>query len=177
MHHVKEVFKSCGAPVDWDELILSEVGYSQSVSIEDVAASILKNGVCLKGALQSGFEGKDGELATLNTKLRRHLDTFASVANIKSLDGFKTRHSNIDFAIIREVQEGEYSAIEYETVPGVVESLKIVTREKSMRIAKFAFDFAIRYCSTSFGLFVMFLFFFFSETTVKKCARFIKPTS
>jgi isocitrate dehydrogenase (NAD+) len=144
MASVRHVFESCGVPVDWNEFFLSEVAFSRSDSVDDVAASIKQTGVCLKGALQSGFEGKDGELATLNMKLRRKLDSFASVAIIKSLDGVKTRHSNIDFVIIREMTEGEYSAIEYETVPGVVECLKIVTRDKSMRIAKFAFDYAVR---------------------------------
>ncbi|XP_055338812.1 isocitrate dehydrogenase [NAD] subunit beta, mitochondrial-like [Paramacrobiotus metropolitanus] len=144
MWAVREVFDSISVPIDWEEYFLSEVAFSRSDSIDDVATSIRKNGVCLKGALQSGFEGKDGELATLNTKLRRKLDSFASVANIKSLDGLKTRHTNVDFIIIRETTEGEYSAIEYEAVPGIVESLKVVTRDKSMRIAKFAFDYAVR---------------------------------
>ena len=144
MNQVRRVFDSCGVPVDFEELYLSEVGYSRSNSLDEVSESIKKNGICLKGALTSGSEGREGELATLNTKLRRRIDSFASVALVKSMEGLKTRHTNIDFVIIRETTEGEYSAIEYETVPGVVECLKIVTRVNSTRIAKFAFDYAVR---------------------------------
>jgi len=60
------------------------------------------------------------------------------------MDGFPTRHQNVDFAIIRENTEGEYSGLEHQAVPGVVESLKIMTRTKSERIARFAFDFAVK---------------------------------
>lgn len=61
---------------------------------------------------------------------------------VRSFDGLPTRHKDVDFVVIREQTEGEYSALEHESVPGVVESLKIITRKKSERIAKFAFDFA-----------------------------------
>jgi isocitrate dehydrogenase (NAD+) len=99
-----------------------------------------------------------GELVSLNMRLRRELDLFANVVHIRvsarcpaacycwqSLDGVHTRHTGLDFVIIREQTEGEYSAIEHETVPGVVECLKIVTRPKCLRIAKFAFDYATKH--------------------------------
>ena len=70
---------------------------------------------------------------------RRRLDLFANVLRCKTVPNIKTRHSNIDILIIRENTEGEYSSLEHESVDGVVESLKIITREKSMRIAEFAF--------------------------------------
>lgn len=76
---------------------------------------------------------------------RRELDLFANVVWIKSLPGFCTRYDNLDFIIIREQTEGEYSALEHESVQGVVESLKIITRYNSIRIAKFAFDYALRH--------------------------------
>ncbi|KAH1017702.1 hypothetical protein HUJ05_008306 [Dendroctonus ponderosae] len=85
-----------------------------------------------------------GELQTLNMKLRNELDLYANVVHVKSLPGVKCRHSNIDCVIIREQTEGEYSALEHESVPGVVECLKIVTAKKSQRIAKFAFDYAVK---------------------------------
>ena len=62
------------------------------------------------------------------------------MVRIKSLEGIKTRHHNLDFYIIREQTEGEYKALEHEPVPGVVEALKIITREKSERIAKVKFS-------------------------------------
>lgn len=78
-------------------------------------------------------------------KMRKQLDLFANVVHIHSLSGHKTRHNNLDFIIIREQTEGEYSSLEHESVPGVVECLKIVTKAKSERIAKFAFDFAVKH--------------------------------
>lgn len=72
------------------------------------------------------------------------MDLFANVVHVRSLPGIKTRHQNIDSVIIREQTEGEYSALEHESVSGVVECLKIVTAKKSMRIAKFAFDYATK---------------------------------
>uniref|UniRef100_A0A183SGU9 Iso_dh domain-containing protein n=1 Tax=Schistocephalus solidus TaxID=70667 RepID=A0A183SGU9_SCHSO len=77
-------------------------------------------------------------------RFRRALDLYANTVHIRSLDGIKTRHNNVDFVVVRECLEGEYSSMEHESVPGVVESLKIITRLNSERIAKFAFDFAKR---------------------------------
>jgi len=76
--------------------------------------------------------------------MRQTLDIYASVVVCKSLPGFPTRHENVDFAIIRENTEGEYSGLEHSSFPGVVESLKVSTRAKAERIARFAFDFAIK---------------------------------
>jgi len=85
--------------------------------------------------------------------MRQQLDIYASVVLCKSLPGFPTRHSDVDFAIIRENTEGEYSGLEHQSIPGVVESLKISTRAKAERIVRFAFDFALKnnrkVCSTS----------------------------
>lgn len=98
---------------------------------------------------------------------RNQLDLYANVVTIKSLPGVRSKHENIDFIVIREQTgkksswiyftncgkillpgssntEGEYSALEHESVKGVVECLKVVTAEKSRRIAKFAFDYATR---------------------------------
>jgi isocitrate/isopropylmalate dehydrogenase len=76
--------------------------------------------------------------------MRQQLDIYASVVLCKSLPGFPTRHSNVDFAIIRENTEGEYSGLEHQSYPGVVESLKVSTRVKAERISRFAFDFALK---------------------------------
>ncbi len=75
--------------------------------------------------------------------LRQELDIYASIVLIKNIPGYKTRHDNVDLCIIRENTEGEYSGLEHQSVDGVVESLKIITRAKSERIAKFAFSFAL----------------------------------
>ena len=110
--------------------------------MEDVAASFKRNRVGLKGVLTTPAISEGGELESMNQKIRLQLDLFAHVVRIKSLPGLKLRYQNIDYIVIREQTEGEYSALEHESVPGVVESLKITTREKTRRIAKFAFDYA-----------------------------------
>lgn len=60
------------------------------------------------------------------------------------LAGVNSRHTNINFITIREQTEGEYSALEHQSVPGVIECMKIITEDKSRRIAKFAFDYATK---------------------------------
>lgn len=72
------------------------------------------------------------------------MDLYANVVHVRSLPGVKSRHHDIDCVIIREQTEGEYSALEHESIPGVVECLKIITAKKSARIAKFAFDYATK---------------------------------
>lgn len=144
VHSVQQVFKASSVPVDFEPYFFSEVNPTLSASLEDVAGSIERNRVCLKGILASPDYGFQGELQTLNMKLRNSLDLYANVVHVKSLPGVKRRHSNIDCVIIREQTEGEYSALEHESVKGVVECLKIVTAKKSQRIAKFAFDYAIK---------------------------------
>lgn len=70
---------------------------------------------------------------------------FAYIVHAKSIPGISTRHGDLDIVTIRESFEGEYSGIEHEVYPGVIESIKIITREKSQRIAKFAFDYAVQH--------------------------------
>lgn len=81
----------------------------------------------------------------MNTAFKRELDLYSSVVKARSLPGVQTRHRNIDTVIVRESTEGEYSCIEHQSVPGVVESLKVITENKSHRIAKFAFDYAVKH--------------------------------
>jgi isocitrate dehydrogenase (NAD+) len=79
-----------------------------------------------------------------NVAMRQSLDIYASVVVCKSLPGVPTRHQNVDFVIIRENTEGEYAGLEHTPFPGVVENLKVSTRAKADRIARFAFDFALK---------------------------------
>ncbi|KAK3088372.1 hypothetical protein FSP39_018376 [Pinctada imbricata] len=144
MTSVKDVFTSAGVPVDFEELFLSTT-LSRAASLESVVDSFKQNGVGLKGIITTPSSFKGGILQTLNMKLRNELDLFANVVLIKSLPGFKTRHDNLNFVVIREQIEGEYSAKEHEADPGVIESLKIITRKNSERIAKFAFQYATKH--------------------------------
>ena len=125
--------------------LLSELLPGRSSSVEDLVACFKRNKVGLKGVLTTPALSEGGGLESMNQRIRNSLDLFAHIVRIKSLPGLKLRYSNIDFIVIREQTEGEYSALEHESVPGVVESLKITTRDKTRRIAKFAFDYAINH--------------------------------
>jgi isocitrate dehydrogenase (NAD+) len=67
---------------------------------------------------------------------------YANVRPCRSIPGYKTKYDNVDIVTIRENTEGEYTGIEHEVVPGVIENLKVITRTASQRIADFAFKFA-----------------------------------
>lgn len=143
---VKNVLSAISVPIEFEEFFLSEINPSMSVPLETVVESIKSNGIALKGILSSpAISSISGELETLNMKIRKQLDLFANVVHIRSMAGFKTKHPNLDFYVIREQTEGEYSALEHASVPGVVECLKIITEQKSRRIAKFAFDYATKH--------------------------------
>jgi len=143
IHSLKDVFTAAAVPVDFDEVYVSEIASPFHVDEQGAVDSVTKNKVCLKGIIASPLTHEGSLLTTLNMRIRRRLDLFANVVHVKSVPGLNTRHDNLDFVIIREQKEGEYSALEHESVPGVVESLKIITRANSTRIAKFAFDYAI----------------------------------
>merc|ERR1712183_965106 len=81
---------------------------------------------------------------SLNQKLRIKLDLFANVVRCKSTPGIRSRHNDVDVIVIREQTEGEYSSLEHESIPGVIEMIKVVSQKKTERIAKFAFDYAMK---------------------------------
>ena len=81
---------------------------------------------------------------SLNLTLRKELQLFANVRPCFSIPGYRTRYDNVDLVTVRENTEGEYSGLEHTVVPGVVESLKVITRPASMRVAEYAFDYAKR---------------------------------
>uniref|UniRef100_A0A0K0F1R3 Isocitrate dehydrogenase [NAD] subunit, mitochondrial n=1 Tax=Strongyloides venezuelensis TaxID=75913 RepID=A0A0K0F1R3_STRVS len=144
---VQEVILRKNIPLQFEELNISGAQYDPTKTVEYVERVLRENNnVGLKGTILEPVDDLTfNELQGLNLKLKKGLDLFANVAFIKTMDGIKTRHGKeLDFVIIREQTEGEYSAIEHESVPGVVECLKISTRPKIERIAKFAFDFAVK---------------------------------
>src|SRR5205085_2366936 len=81
---------------------------------------------------------------SINVALRKRFELFANFRPIQNLPGLPTRYPGVDLIIIRENTEGLYSGIEHEVVPGVVESLKIITEKASTRISRFAFEYARR---------------------------------
>jgi len=85
-----------------------------------------------------------GGYTSVNVRLRKALDLYASVRPVRSLPGVRTRYENVDLVIVRENTEGLYSGLEHEVVPGVVETLKVVTEHACRRIAEYAFMLARR---------------------------------
>lgn len=141
---VKTIFKADNVPIEWEQIDVSGVDTGNKHSEElfkESIESLKRNKLGLKGILFTPVERSGHQ--SFNVALRQELDIYASIVLIKNIPGYKTRHENVDLCIIRENTEGEYSGLEHQSVQGVVESLKIITREKSERIAKFAFSFAL----------------------------------
>lgn len=134
---VVDIFKAENVPVDFEVI---KGGEGEGL-VKEAVTSLERNKVGLKGIFKTPNDiGKN----SINVALRKQLDIYASLTLIKNIPGVKTRLQDIDIALIRENTEGEYSGLEHQSVPGVVESLKIMTKYKSERIAKFAFDFALK---------------------------------
>lgn len=157
---MKTVFKSDNVPIEWEQVDVTGVESGDKHSEElfrESIASLKRNKIGLKGIASCELYSNPAERDTgilhtpversghqsFNVALRQELDIYASIVLIKNIPGYETRHNNVDLCIIRENTEGEYSGLEHQSVPGVVESLKIITRAKSERIAKFAFSFAL----------------------------------
>ncbi|KAK6034460.1 isocitrate dehydrogenase, NAD-dependent [Cooperia oncophora] len=142
LEHVEKIFGFAQVPVDFEKVDLS----SKPESVDDLnqaITAIKRNGVALKGNIETKFD--DPLFISRNVELRRQLDLYANVLHCCSIPSVPSRHTNIDMIIIRENTEGEYSGLEHETTPGIVESLKIVTRTKIERISRFAFQYAKKY--------------------------------
>lgn len=157
---VKEIFEYVNAPIEWEQYNVSGMSSEGEDLFKQALESLRRNRVGLKGT-HSILRCRTSPLIVFclgilftpisqsghvswNVAMRQQLDIYASVVLCKSLPGFPTRHNNVDFAIIRENTEGEYSGLEHQSFPGVVESLKVSTRAKAERIVRFAFDFALK---------------------------------
>jgi len=106
---------------------------------KELIHSIERTGVGLKGPVTTPI---GGGFASINVELRKHFELYANFRPIRNLPHIPTRYPDVDLIIIRENTEGLYSGIEHEVVPGVVESLKIITEKASTRISRFAFEYA-----------------------------------
>ncbi|XP_073990881.1 isocitrate dehydrogenase [NAD] subunit gamma, mitochondrial-like isoform X1 [Rhodnius prolixus] len=139
MHHLKEVFRVGGIPVDF-ELVQVDPKSGDNEDLEYAITSIKRNGVAIKGNIETG--SMEAGVLSRNVALRNELDLYVSVLDCKSFPGVTSRHNNIDISIIRQNTEGEYAMLEHESVSGVVESMKVVTSVNAERLAKFAFEYA-----------------------------------
>ena len=138
---VLAIIKAAGIDVQWETHLagaeaLRKHGTTLPKALMD---SFEKNRVALKGPVTTPVgEG----FASVNVELRQTFNLYANLRPVKNLPGVKARYQGIDLIVVRENTEGLYSGIEHEVVPGVVESLKIMTEQACTRIAKFAFEFA-----------------------------------
>ncbi|XP_049921382.1 isocitrate dehydrogenase [NAD] subunit gamma, mitochondrial isoform X1 [Epinephelus moara] len=140
LSHVREVFRFSCVPVDFEVVHVNSAMETED-DINNAITAIRRNGVALKGNIETKHTMAPS-VKSRNNLLRTSLDLYANVMHCQSLPGVQTRHKNIDIMIIRENTEGEYSSLEHESVSGVVESLKIITRNNSLRIAEYAFKLA-----------------------------------
>ncbi len=138
----RRILEAAGVQIDWEEIDARAVAGSAdagNVLNEKAVESVRRNGVGLKGPMATAVAGG---ARSVNVALRKTLDLYANLRPVKNLPGLKSRFENIDLVIVRENTEDLYSGLEHEVVPGVVESLKIITEKASTRIARFAFGYA-----------------------------------
>ncbi|MBI2683215.1 MAG: isocitrate dehydrogenase (NAD(+)) [Acidobacteriales bacterium] len=141
---VVRILEATGLKFEWEEFAVGAEAFEKYKEYVPRAAyeSIERTKVALKGPVTTPI---GGGFASINVMLRKKYELYANYRPIKNLPGIPTRYPGVDLVIVRENTEGEYVGIEHEVVPGVVESLKIITEKSSMRIARFAFEFARRY--------------------------------
>lgn len=137
---VCQILEKAGAKIQWEthEIGIPIPGSKDLVS-KEALESVLKHKVGLKGPLATPI-GKG--YRSLNITLRKALRLYANVRPARTIPSLEKQFKNVDMVVIRENTEGEYSGLEHEIVPGVVESLKVITKDASMRIAKYAFEYA-----------------------------------
>jgi isocitrate dehydrogenase (NAD+) len=104
-----------------------------------VIEAVRRNKVALKGPTATPIGGGH---RSVNVELRKTLELYANLRPVKTLPGVKSRYDNVDLIVVRENTESLYSGLEHVVVPGVVESIKIITEKASTRIARFAFAYA-----------------------------------
>jgi isocitrate dehydrogenase (NAD+) len=138
---VVQIIECAGVEVEWEKYVVGAEALARTGDPlpQEVLDSIVKNRVALKGPVTTpigtGF-------ASINVRLRKTLDLYSNLRPVKSMPNVITRYDDIDLIVVRENTESLYAGLEHEVVPGVVESLKIITEKASTRIARFAFEYA-----------------------------------
>ena len=135
------VLTATGIPFEWEtqQVGATAIGEHGTALPEKVLASIRKNKLALKGPTETPVGTGH---RSVNVELRKQLDLYANLRPLKSLPGVKSRYEDVDLVVVRETTEDLYSGLEHIVVPGVVESIKIITEKASTRIARFAFDYS-----------------------------------
>jgi isocitrate dehydrogenase (NAD+) len=138
---VVRILEATGVKFDWETFAVGIEAYEKYGEYipKDLISSLERTRVGLKGPVTTPV---GGGFPSINVALRKKFELYANFRPIRNLPHIPTRYPDVDLIIIRENTEGLYSGLEHEVVPGVVESLKIMTEKASTRIAKFAFEYA-----------------------------------
>jgi isocitrate dehydrogenase (NAD+) len=138
---VKRVIDAIGVPITWDVHVGGGEAVAQGLDPlpRTMLESVRQNGLALKTKFLS-VPGQPN--VNMNVALRRALGLFASVRPLKNIAGLPARFTGVDMLVLREITEDLYASIEHEIVPGVVQSIKVVTDAASRRFFRFAFDHA-----------------------------------
>ena len=140
-HAAVRILEATGLKFGWETFSAGAEAYAKFAEYipKELIDSIDRTRVALKGPVTTPV---GGGFASINVELRKMFELYANFRPIRNLPHIPTRYPDVDLIIIRENTEGLYSGIEHEVVPGVVESLKIMTEKASTRISKFAFEYA-----------------------------------
>ena len=140
---VVRIIEASGVDIEWESFIAGAEALARfgDPLPDNVLESIRRNKVALKGPLTTPV-GKG--FASVNVRLRKTLDLYANLRPVRTLPAIKTPFGDLDLVIVRENTEGLYAGLEHMVVPGVAQSLKIITEKASTRIARFAFELARR---------------------------------
>ena len=141
---VQKILRASGVAIEWEPQIAGITALEKTGTPlpHEILDSIRRNRVALKGPVTTPVgEG----FTSVNVGLRKALDLYANLRPVWNIPGVPARFSGVDMVIVRENTEDLYSGLEHEVVPGVVESLKIITERASTRIARFAFEYARRH--------------------------------
>jgi len=135
------ILEATGVKFEWETFAAGAEAFEKYHEYipKDLIDSIERTHVGLKGPVTTPV---GGGFASINVELRKRFELYANFRPIRNLPHIPTRYPDVDLIIIRENTEGLYSGIEHEVVPGVVESLKIITEKASTRISRFAFEYA-----------------------------------
>jgi isocitrate dehydrogenase (NAD+) len=139
--NVVRIIEAAGANVEWETHFAGAQALEKfgETLPKDLLESIRRNKVALKGPITTPV-GKG--FTSVNVGLRKALDLYANLRPVRALPNVPCRYPELDLIVVRENTESLYSGIEHVVVPGVVESLKIITEKASTRIARFAFEYA-----------------------------------
>src|SRR5688572_4035981 len=138
---VVRILEAAGLDVEWESHLAGVLALERHGATlpDSLLESIRRNKVALKGPVTTPV---GGGFTSINVGLRKALDLFVNLRPVWNIPSVASKYEGIDLVIVRENTEDLYSGLEHEVVPGVVESLKIITEEASERIARFAFEYA-----------------------------------